>query len=98
MHHQHDSAVCVKPGGRCPTPRGCETHAVDRELTRTFERRGQTNFETLTLVFCVVTQSVSCDDDSVLAQVVRNTSLHFHHVSNSRSVAVSPSVSLCRHP
>ena len=29
----------VEPGGRCPTPRGYDTHAADRELTGTFERR-----------------------------------------------------------
>ena len=71
-HHQHESAVCVELGGKYPTLRGS---AADRELTGTFERRGQTNCESVTLSSIVWLHM--CVDNSVLVQVVRNSSLHF---------------------
>ena len=81
-HHQHGTALCVEPGGRFPTLRGYDTHAAERESTGTLERRGQTSSETLTFSFFVCSRTICfmCDDDSVLAQVGRNTSLHFQYL------------------
>ena len=49
----HDFAACVEPGGRRPTPRGSDTHAADRKLTGTFERRGLAFFVYLHNLFHV---------------------------------------------